>query len=197
VTEILSPSQRSTRAKILDVAAQLFYERGVHAVGINEIVERAHASKLSLYRYFPSKDLLVGAMLTEHSDRIHEWLDRRTADAPPGDGRVLAVFDLLTEWFAQDGYQGCTVVNTVTDTRADPAIAAIARRHLARYRTLLEARLTQAGVLQTSELARQLLILIEGASVVSTIDDTNSSGADARHAAEHLLASAERISTDA
>ncbi|MBU3067161.1 TetR/AcrR family transcriptional regulator [Nocardia sp. NEAU-G5] len=183
----LSASQSATRSKILDAAADLFYEKGVHAVGVNEIAARAHASKLSMYRYFPSKTELVESMLEEHSDHIHAWLLRKTADAPEGQARVLSVFDLLIAWFAQPGYRGCTVVNTVTDTRADPVISAIARRHLARYREMLETRLTEAGITLPRTLARQLLLLIEGASVVSAIEGSPDSGADARLAAEHLL----------
>ncbi len=185
--EVLTGSQNVTRTKILDTATRLFYERGVHAVGVNEIAARARASKLSLYRYFPSKAALVEAMLSEHSDRIHAWLLRHTEDSPPGAARVLSVFDLLIEWFTQPGYHGCTVVNTVTDTRADPAIAAIARRHLTRYRELLENQLVQAGAADPPRLARQLLLLIEGASVVSTIDGDADAGPDARQAAAQLL----------
>ena len=185
----LTVSQAATRAKILDAAAELFYARGVHAVGVNEIAAQARASKLSMYRYFPSKQELVEAMLSEHSDRIHAWLERKTADAAPGPDRVLSVFDLLIRWFAERGYHGCTVVNTVTDTRADPAIAAIARRHLVRYRELLTARATQAGVQDAPALARQLLLLIEGASVVTSIDGTAEAGLDARRAAESLISS--------
>jgi AcrR family transcriptional regulator len=184
----LNASQVATRAKILDAAAQLFYERGVHAVGVNEIAARASASKLSLYRYFPSKHKLVADMLREHSDRIHAWLERNTAGAPAGPARVLSVFDLLIRWFAEPGYHGCTVVNTVTDTRADPAVAAIARRHLARYLDLLETRARQAGLQDAPALARQLLLLIEGASVVTSIEGTPDAGADARRAAGQLLA---------
>jgi len=190
MTETLSASQATTRAKVLDAAADLFYQRGVHAVGVNEIAASARASKESLYRYFPSKDQLVEAMLTEHSDKIHAWLRRKTEDAPAGSARVLSVFDLLIDWFAQPGYGGCTVVNTVTDTRADPVIAAIARRHLARYRDLLETRLAQIGAVDSKRLARQLLLLIEGASVVSAIEGTTDGGKDARIAAEQLLLAA-------
>jgi AcrR family transcriptional regulator len=189
VASELTVSQAATRAKILDAAAELFYARGVHAVGVNEIAAQARASKLSMYRYFPSKQELVEAMLSEHSDRIHAWLERKTADAASGPDRILSVFDLLIHWFAERGYHGCTVVNTVTDTRADPAIAAIARRHLVRYRELLTARATQAGVQDASALARQLLLLIEGASVVTSIDGTAEAGLDARRAAESLISS--------
>ena len=178
-----------TRARILDTATELFYAHGVHAVGVNEIAARAHASKLSLYRYFPSKDELVSAMLTEHSDRIHAWLRRNTEDAPAGPQRVLSVFDLLMRWFAQPGYHGCAVINTIVDTRADPAIAAIARAHLTRYRELLAQRSREAGVPDPDATARQLLLLIEGASVVTAIDGSTEAGLDARHAADRLLTS--------
>jgi AcrR family transcriptional regulator len=185
----LTISQAATRAKILDSATQLFYEHGVHAVGVNEIAARARASKLSLYRYFRSKDELVEAMLREHSDRIHDWLIRSTADAPAGPDRVLSVFDLLIRWYAEPGYHGCTVINTVTDTRADPAIAAIARLHLSRYLSLLTDRAVEAGVPldDATALARQLLLLIEGASVVTTIEGSAAAGDDARRAAAALI----------
>ncbi|MGH3430328.1 MAG: TetR/AcrR family transcriptional regulator [Mycobacteriales bacterium] len=186
----LSPSQQATRAKILEAATGLFYHRGVHAVGVNEIAARATASKLSLYRYFGSKDELVETTLRDHSDRIHAWIERKTRTAPAGDARVLSVFDLLIEWFAEAEYGGCAVINTVTDMRADPAIAAIARQHLGRYRALLESRLREAGASNPATLARQLLLLIEGASVISTIDGTAGSGADARDAAKQLLSAA-------
>lgn len=191
-----SPQQAATRARILGVATGLFYANGVHAVGVNEIAARAHASKLSLYRYFPSKDELVTAMLTEHSERIHAWLRRHTADAPAGPERVLSVFDLLIRWFAQPGYHGCAVVNTVTDTRADPAVAAIARRHLTRYRDLLAERAREAGHPDPAAVARRLLLLIEGAGVVVGIDGDPAAGADARFAAEQLLRTDQPPRTD-
>jgi AcrR family transcriptional regulator len=178
----------AVRDRILATATELFYRHGVHAVGVNEIAARATASKLSLYRYFPSKEDLVEAMLTEHSDRIHGWLARRTTGAAAGPERVLSVFDLLIEWFAQPGYQGCAVINTITDTRGDPGVAAIARRHLVRYRDLLTTRLVEAGVADPGPLANQLLLLIEGASVVTAIDGNPRAGHDARQAARALLA---------
>ncbi len=182
----------ATRARILDTATELFYARGVHAVGVNEIAAAAGASKLSLYRYFPSKDQLVTAMLVERSERVHDWLRRETADASPGPARVLAVFDLLIDWFAQPGYHGCVVVNAASDTRGNPAvIGELARVHLARYRDLLAERLTEMVPVppDPEALARQLLLLIEGATVVSAIDghDTSPAGSDARAAASAII----------
>jgi AcrR family transcriptional regulator len=183
----------ATRHKVLAAAAELFYERGVNGVGVNEIAARAGASKLSIYRYFESKENLVASMLAAHSDRIHDWLRRKTAAAPPGPARVLAIFDLLMGWFAEQNYHGCTVLNTMIDTRGEQAdVRAIAREHLGRYRDLLAERLAEAGVAAPEPLARQLLLLIEGVTMVTTVDGDDAAGADAHAAARALIDAAAR-----
>jgi AcrR family transcriptional regulator len=178
----------ATKAKVLRAATELFYERGVHGVGVNEIAARANASKLSIYRYFHSKEGLVAAMLAQRSDDIHTWLPRQITGADPGRERVLALFDRLIRWFGEQGYRGCIVVNTAIDTRgADESVRLTARRHLARYRALLEAELRLAGIGEPETLTRHLLLLIEGATVITSVDGTPEAGHDARQAAETLL----------
>ncbi|WP_136042656.1 MULTISPECIES: TetR/AcrR family transcriptional regulator [unclassified Microbacterium] len=182
-----------TRSRLLDAADRLFAARAMHSVGVSEIASEAGASKLSLYRYFPSKAELASRVAVRRSQRIHEWLRRETAEAEPGRDRVLAIFDLLIEWFAQPQYRGCAVLNAVTDSRGDDErrVRATARSHLDSYRELLRARVVEAGVTDTTRadgLARQLLLLIEGATAVTVVDGEGSvAGADARAAAEILL----------
>ncbi|MFK4806845.1 TetR/AcrR family transcriptional regulator [Microbacterium sp. ZW CA_36] len=187
----IDPEQ--TRLRLLDTADRLFAERAIHAVGVNEIAAAAGASKLSLYRYFPSKSELAARVVDRRSARIHEWLRRETVDAPVGADRVLSIFDLLIDWFARPSYRGCAVVNAVTDVRGDEELGlrSTARAHLESYRELLRDRISDAGVhdeASADRLARQLLLLIEGATTVTVIDgDASSAGADARAAAEVLL----------
>lgn len=125
-------------------------------------------------------------------DRSAERARDQNPEVPAGPDRVLAVFDLLIEWFAQPGYHGCAIVNGITDTRADPEVAAIARTHLHRYRDLLEDRLAGLDIEDPAALARRLLLLIEGASVVVTIEGSIDAGVDARAAAAMLLAASRR-----
>ncbi|MFH8981592.1 TetR/AcrR family transcriptional regulator [Streptomyces varsoviensis] len=179
---------RATRARVLASAVQLFYERGVHDVGVDEIAQHAGASKLTIYRNFGSKDGLVEAALRDRSDRIHLWLTDQLAATAPGRERVLALFDLLTVWYARDGYRGCAVVNTAVETRhQDGPVRQLPRLHLARYRDLLERLLTEADIANPAPLARRLLILIEGATTITAIDGDPTAGEDARATAELLL----------
>jgi AcrR family transcriptional regulator len=184
----------ATRARILDAATELFYQRGVHAVGVSDVAAAAGASKLSLYRYFPSKQDLVAAVLAERSRQVHNWLSRETRNAPSGPDRVLAVFDLLSDWYRQANFRGCAIVNVATDTRGDndSRVTALSRGYLQRYRNLLEERLAQIEPrpADPARLGRQLLLLIEGATTIAAIDDPNHAGPDARAAAATLIAAA-------
>ena len=47
------------RERILAVARELFYRHGIHAVGVDAIAEAAGTNKMTLYRHFASKDVLV------------------------------------------------------------------------------------------------------------------------------------------
>src|ERR1700747_1605886 len=51
------------RERILAVAAELFYQHGIRAVGVEAIAEAAETNKMTLYRHFSSKDELVAEYL--------------------------------------------------------------------------------------------------------------------------------------
>jgi AcrR family transcriptional regulator len=94
-------AQGSARDRILQTAYHLFSRHGIRAVEIDTIVAESHVAKMTLYRYFPSKEDLVLAFLDLRRQRwTHEWLEagiERRAATPRE--RLLSVFDLLDEWF--------------------------------------------------------------------------------------------------
>ena len=47
----------------MDSSYELFSQRGIQAVGVDELIEKAGVAKATLYRHFPSKDDLVLAFL--------------------------------------------------------------------------------------------------------------------------------------
>ena len=108
-----------TRGKVLQAATELFYRDGTHA-GINELTERAGISKLTLYRHFGSKEGLLEEVLRQRSDRVVAWL-KAAAEAPEDPvERVLAVFDALRGWYAEQGFRGCAIVNAATESPGTP-----------------------------------------------------------------------------
>ena len=174
-----------TRAKVLQAATELVYRDGTHA-GVNELAERAGVSKLSLYRHFGSKDGLIEAVLRQRSDRVVAWL-KAAADVPDDPvERVLAVFDALRGWYAEQGFRGCAIVNAATESPEGPA-RDVARTHLARHRELLTALAADTATAEPDLAGRQLLILLEGATVVAALTGDADAAADARRLAESML----------
>ncbi len=177
-----------TRRQLLDAATKLFYQRGIPGVGVNDIAAAAGVSKLSLYNHFHSKDGLVQAVLSARSDRVTAWL-RAAADHPDHtpEARILAVFDALAGWYASPEFRGCALVNAAVESRGLPGTAQdIARRHLTRHRDLLTSLATDAGAADPNALGHQLLLLLEGATVVVAVTGDPDAGHHARDAARAL-----------
>ncbi len=98
--------------RVLDVAAELFYARGVHEVGMDELVRATGLGKATVYRLFPTKDALIGAYLERASARILTAIDRdidRHADDPRA--AVDAIFEAVAADLARPEFRGCALNN--------------------------------------------------------------------------------------
>jgi AcrR family transcriptional regulator len=64
-----------TRARLLEAARTLFAEQGVERTAIARITEAADLGFGAFYNYFPSKDALVEAALSESLDALDQAID--------------------------------------------------------------------------------------------------------------------------
>ncbi len=60
----------SRERQILDAAATLFYERGFHNVGVDDIGERVGVTGPAIYRHFSGKDHLLATLYHEALDEL-------------------------------------------------------------------------------------------------------------------------------
>jgi AcrR family transcriptional regulator len=121
---------RDVRRHLLEVAERLFYAHGYRAVGVDRLIAEADVAKATFYRHFPTKDDLVVAVLDARDSRWRQELaEQLVARAPDPRDRPLAVFDVLAEQFASDGFRGCAFLNTMVEvaSRSHPAHAAAQR----------------------------------------------------------------------
>ncbi|RCK68937.1 TetR/AcrR family transcriptional regulator [Desertihabitans brevis] len=149
--------------RVLAAAEELFYERGITAVGVDLVAERSGVTKRTLYNQFGSKDQLVTAYLGER-DRRWRALVRSTVDdcADPLDA-VTAPFEALREW-SRTSTRGCAFVNALAEL-PDPDHPAhrVATEQKRWLRDLFVECATAAGCPDPAILATQLLVLHEGA----------------------------------
>lgn len=175
--------------RVLDAAESLFYDRGVQAVGMDDIRASAGVSLKRLYQCFPSKDRLVQAYL-ERCDRSQRERLIEFADAhdTPAD-RILAVFDCLSRWFAEPAFRGCAFVNCYGELAAtSPAVVAATRAHKRALRGYLAGLVAAADA--DDQLTDQLALLVEGALATAALFGSVQPALQAKAAARVLLAAA-------
>ncbi|MGY3336756.1 AcrR family transcriptional regulator [Streptomyces filamentosus] len=173
--------------KVLDTAERLFDERGVQAVGMDAIRAASGVSLKRLYQVFPSKELLLEAVLRRRDEAVRGAIAAHGAEAARGPyERVLAVYDWLGAWFAEPGFRGCAFINAFGELGGvTPSVAAIAREHKEAVRAYLAEQTDALGA--PRELADQLALLANGAMAVAGITGSPEPAAQARAAARVLL----------
>ncbi|QYH36317.1 TetR/AcrR family transcriptional regulator [Salinibacterium sp. M195] len=131
-----SPETRLTsRQKLLDTAATLFYSRGINATGVDTVIAQAGVAKGSMYHHFASKEALITAYLDREADA---WLERvgaaDDARAAPAD-RVARLFAALADQIDAGTFYGCPFTNAAIECPEMPDV----QTSIARYRRILHA----------------------------------------------------------
>jgi len=161
----------SARERILDASYELFSQRGIRGVGINEVIERAGVATATLYRHFPSKDELVLAFLTLREQRwtrdIVEAGAMRRGSNP--EERLLAIFDVLDEWFHRDDFEAGSFMKVLLELGPEHPAGGASVRHLEQIRSIVRRLAEEAGLHDTDSFARSWHILMEG-SIVSAAE---------------------------
>ncbi|MBB6092594.1 AcrR family transcriptional regulator [Povalibacter uvarum] len=156
----------SVRDRLLNTARELFYREGARAVGVDTVVAQSGVAKTSLYRWFPSKDALIAAVLEQEAqDRWHGW-DRTIERSDPAPREQLrAELAGIARFVSSPKYRGCPFMN-VTAEFPDPEHPA---RKIATGVTV-ELRRRVRGLVDRmedirdrEELTDQLVLLIDGA----------------------------------
>ena len=187
----------SARERLLAAANELFYNEGVHTVGIDRVIEQAGVAKASLYNTFGSKDELVRAYLQTRHASVTQLIMRAVDRYDTPYERLLAVFEGQGELFAQPGYHGCAFARASAESHpGDPAEQA-AEGYRAWVRALLTELAGQAGAPEPEALARQLQLLFDGSGQSARMDHDPAAAAVARTAAATLLDAALTTGTTA
>jgi AcrR family transcriptional regulator len=162
------------RERILGTAYELFSRRGVRAVGVDEVIERAGVAKATLYRHFRSKDELVLAFLDLREQRwtrdfVEAGAIRRGTNP---EERLLAIFDVFDEWFHRDDFEACAFINVLLEMGSEHPVGSASILYLERIRGLVRRFAEEAGLRDTEAFARSWHILMKGSIVSAAEGDT-------------------------
>jgi AcrR family transcriptional regulator len=189
--------RRTARRRILDAADDLFYNEGIHTVGIDRVIAHAGVAKGSLYYSFTGKDALVHEYLTQ---RHGKWAERVTAGieahTDPRE-RILAVYDVLGTLFAEPDYRGCAFMNAAAEAAPDSAEDQAATAFRAWVHNLFLDLATATDVADPQQLADTLVLLYDGCVTTAQMDKTPQPARTARRTVELILDNARHPSSEA
>ena len=179
--------QLSARDRLLAAADELFYEEGVHIVGIDRVIERAGVAKATLYNAFGSKDELIREYLERrHVARKERMMRRLERFVTPRD-RLVGIFDIQAELVAEPGYRGCAFLNASAETPAGGAVQEVSDESRGWMRGLMTSLAEQAGVSDPAALTQKLVLLYDGAVVAAQMDRNPRASLAARDIAAMLI----------
>jgi AcrR family transcriptional regulator len=176
-------------------ALEVFYRKGFHATGMDLLVRETGVSKTSMYKHFRTKEELILAALQLRDLRFRGWFSARVAAlATTPEDQLLVLFDVLGEWFLEDGFCGCMFVKASAEFQhPGHAIHQQAAAHKQLLQTYVAGLAQAAGYPDPDTLARQLLLLKEGAITAAVMGDSADPAGDAKAAAAVLLAAARTV----
>lgn len=180
----------TTRDRLIDAAIDLFYHHGYNAIGLDRILDAVGITKTAFYKHFDSKDALILAALERRDQHdIDELVTLMRERAPLGPkAQLLAIFDLLVQWFRDENFRGCMFMTAAIEFPMphDP-IHMMAEKHGANLLSAIASVAGQAGVADPAALAEQLMLIVRGALAARHISMDVSSAEVGYMTAEALL----------
>ena len=157
--------KKTAGQSIFETARELFYRRGVRAVGVDEIVAQAGVTKPSLYRAYASKDALVAACLEESAKEGMAALDATIEAAGPDPlAQLRALIAHYADEIADPAFRGCPLSNTAVEfPEAGHPGRAVIETCKVEMRQRIGELTRRLGVRDPEMLADAITLVVEGA----------------------------------
>jgi len=185
----------STRERIVAAANRLFYREGIRAVSVDAVAEEAGITKRSLYYHFKSKDDLIEAYLAYRDqpnlDAFRRWFEEKDGSTAE---KIEAIFQGLLTAASHPKWKGCGFLRTSAELANLPGHPAIVRgaAHKKKIEAWLRGCLATDGIDDADTIARQIVLLIDGAFAVVMLHRDPSYLSSAGAAARVLVETASR-----
>ncbi len=182
-------SKLSKRDQLIQTAVKLFAKNGIHATGVDSIVEHSGVTKKTLYAHFRTKEELVLAVLRYYDGLArNEFMRKVERGGTTPRRRLLAIFDFAQDWFQQTNYYGCLFINTIGEySDQDTPIRQICKEYKKLVQDYIYSLCQQAGAKDPQGLAEELALLLEGATVTAQVSQNPRTAKVAKRVARGLI----------
>lgn len=183
-----NPQAEDKKLEIVKWAFDRFYEGGFHATGIDTAIAGSGISKRTVYKYFPSKEELIEAVLVHYGELVmHELFDPVAAIKDPRK-QIVAFFDVRKTMIDENPTRGCLGIKASQEyVGKHEGILALGRIAASRVEERFIELCRRAGFTQPVKLGKQINVLFQGALLLAHVSGDSSSFASAKAAVSTLL----------
>ncbi len=187
MTQTATP-QELKKQEILDQAQRLFYDGGFHATGVDSVLADTGISKRTLYKYFPSKEVLIEAVLDRYAENVDCMLFAPAfAKTDDPRARIDAVFDARRDLMTCTG-QGCLAMKAAQEYAGKhEGIEAAGRRSVVYIEDKMIELCRAAGIVDADDKGRMVALLLQGAILTSQLRHDTEAFEDAKRAVKVLI----------
>jgi AcrR family transcriptional regulator len=159
----------ATRDRIVSAASKLFYSEGIRGVSVDAVAAKAGVTKRTLYYHFRSKDDLIAAYLAARDQPnlalFKQWFDEANGNVAT---KIENIFRNLARSARHQKWKGCGFLRTsaeLANLPGHPAIK-IGAAHKKKFEEWLRVTFEGEGIAMASQLARQIVLLLDGSFAV-------------------------------
>ena len=168
----MPPNGNPTRERIIAAATKLFYSEGLRATSVDAVAEKAGVTKKTLYYHFQTKDELIAAYLASRDQPTLAYYERWFSDTKGSTAdKVRGLFGAFGKSADTPHWRGCGFLRTIAELASTPGHPAIkaGAAHKKRFEAWMTDKLACDGVRDAEKIARQIVILLDGAATVMLI----------------------------
>jgi TetR/AcrR family transcriptional regulator, transcriptional repressor for nem operon len=160
----------ASHARIVDIAARRFRERGFEAVGVADLMAEAGLTHGGFYKHFPSRDALVTeATERAFADAWQHW--KRFLPEGKGADLEAVLRYYLTESHREDRERGCPIAALMVDTWRTPAAQQVFRENFRTFATWLSSKLGETGEDAVPRAAAVIAAMAGTIAIARALDD--------------------------
>jgi AcrR family transcriptional regulator len=184
----MSSPLESIHDRILLAAAPLFTQRGIRQVTKEEVQRVAGVSGVEFDLEFSSRDDLATEVLEMREQSwatgIVEAGARDRATTP--EGRLLAIFDVLDEWFHRHDYEALSRVDALLNMGREHPLGRANVGYLLEMRDLAARLASEARLIDPIEFALSWHVLVTG-SITNAVEGDDRAASRAKEMARALI----------
>jgi AcrR family transcriptional regulator len=153
------------REKILTTASNLFQTQGINSTGVDTIVAEAGTTKMTMYKYFSSKEVLILEVLKQGHQDFQNWLaEKISSNSKKPSDKIQKLFDYIEEWITSPNFHGVGFIKASAEfPREDNPVHQLSSEQSMQFRHFISLLAREANIKDADGLALQLSLIFEGA----------------------------------